>query len=290
VKLPHATPLGEVLTFYVPKAKLATLVSPANGPINRWDFEGCPASECLHEYFLRRHNAYTHEASQIRGWWRESVGAVVDCDEHERYEVAVTDWHAAADLARLLARLCSEIGEKAIYLVYGSSANLIHADPEYLPLHTRPPVPGFRVGDTMPGDGDGQNPRFWGPTENHVWQVVFAHDVGVGTADPVTSMVADGHLATVTKGPWKGFTVGPCSRSGAWAVCELGNGVKWHAGGYTAIRLSHLRFWSFVQGIGPGGKAIPLDPPDVPPEYDEFGNLRSRPHADPHGLVMGGGI
>jgi hypothetical protein len=98
--------IGKTVVFYVPSSKI-------NEDIRKK----------IHDFFVSKHNAYTHECGEIVGYWSHD-----DCvieDKHERFEISLEE----SDLSSLVDFL-EDIGkktrEKSIYLTVGDKAYLIN--------------------------------------------------------------------------------------------------------------------------------------------------------------------
>lgn len=109
--------IGRVCTFYIPAAKLddKTYIHAEYLP-----------RDILHEYFVINHNAYTHEISNIKGYWKNREELVFD--QHERYEVSFRGKKKVNEFISFLARFCYLIGEDCIYLTMGYKSWLVKAN------------------------------------------------------------------------------------------------------------------------------------------------------------------
>lgn len=227
MQLPCADYVGEVMTFYVPAPKLDQVVMvPGMTP--------GVARAVIHDYFMGGHNAYTHEASRIQGWWREAATTPTVCDAHERYEVAVRGKDAAAGLSRFLSSLCRSLGETAIYLVSGSGAWLIR--PRDDDGVAEAVTTDLFAGVVDPLYGPPLPDMHWSQNEAGVWLNLRAAVADLPSPQPLNTEL---FLATVQAGPWEGRWVATSTMAGGWAVCELGID-KYGDHGWAAFRLADL--------------------------------------------------
>lgn len=109
---PNAVYIGQVAVFYIPKEKLDFAVK-----------NGQTARQLLHDFFVLHYNAYTHEVSNIQGYWF-GRGSLVR-DEHERYEVSFDGAEKVKDFVGFLGEICGLIGEDSIYLTMGYKSWLV---------------------------------------------------------------------------------------------------------------------------------------------------------------------
>jgi hypothetical protein len=109
--------IGRVCTFYIPASKLDD---------KSYTHEEILPREILHEYFVINHNAYTHEISNIKGYWKNQEELVLD--QHERYEVSFRGKKKVNEFISFLARFCHLIREDSIYLTMGYKSWLVKAN------------------------------------------------------------------------------------------------------------------------------------------------------------------
>lgn len=114
-KFPNAIYIGQVAVFYIPAEKLDIPIS------------GGTARRLLHDFFIQHYNAYTHEASNIQGFWvnHDQNPGIVVRDAHERYEVSFDGFEKVKEFVRFLGEICGLIQEDAIYLTMGKKSWLV---------------------------------------------------------------------------------------------------------------------------------------------------------------------
>lgn len=100
--------VGKVAVFYVPVEKLTEAVRNE-----------------IHDFFVSEYCAYTHECSEIRGYW--VTGGEIVRDKHERYEVAFHGDEKFKAFIGFLSELCGNIKEDSIYLTVADEAYLVEA-------------------------------------------------------------------------------------------------------------------------------------------------------------------
>ena len=98
--------VGKVAIFYLPSEKLTKRVR-----------------DKLHEFFMSRYSAYTHESSEIRGYW--SYQDKLFKDKHERYEVSFKGDEKFKEFVLFLSELCDMTNEESIYMSIGEESYLI---------------------------------------------------------------------------------------------------------------------------------------------------------------------
>lgn len=126
MKLPNAVYIGHVAVFYVPIKKLDMVVEgefPYRAQVRDGSFVDLTVRSLLHNYFVQNFNAYTHEVSNIQGYWMDKDLLVRD--EHERYEVSFTGREKVKEFVTFLSELCSLIKEDSIYLTMGYKSWLV---------------------------------------------------------------------------------------------------------------------------------------------------------------------
>lgn len=102
----EAEHLGKVAVFYVPSKKLTDSVRSK-----------------IHDFFVSKHGAYTHESGDINGYWHD--GERLAKDSHDRYEISFKGDGNFRDLVGFLSGLCGEIGEKSLYMTMADESYLI---------------------------------------------------------------------------------------------------------------------------------------------------------------------
>jgi len=103
---PEVERIGRVAAFYIPSDKLHESVRTE-----------------LHEFFVSKHKAYTHESSDIKGYWMG--GGELVRDSHERYEISFEGRDKFDEFVSFLSSICGKIREEAIYLTFGNDSFLV---------------------------------------------------------------------------------------------------------------------------------------------------------------------
>jgi hypothetical protein len=98
--------LGKVAVFYVPSKKVNKEVAKE-----------------IHDFFVSKHRAYTHESGGIKGFWHD--GERLTRDSHERYEISFKGEDKFREFLDFLSGLCGRIGEKSIYMTMADESYLI---------------------------------------------------------------------------------------------------------------------------------------------------------------------
>lgn len=112
MKLPHTEYIGQVAVFYIPTIKLDMLLP-----------DGKTARQILHDFCVENYNAYTHEVSNIQGFWVNKN--ILVRDEHERFEVSFKGKKKVKDFVTFLSEICGLIEEDSIYLTMGYKSWLV---------------------------------------------------------------------------------------------------------------------------------------------------------------------
>jgi len=97
--------IGKAATFYLPSKKLNEVVR-----------------EMIHDFFVKKYSAYTHESSDIKGYWTSDGNLIRD--QHERYEISLGK-EDLASLVDFLADLAEHTNEDSIYLTVGHESYLV---------------------------------------------------------------------------------------------------------------------------------------------------------------------
>lgn len=97
--------IGKAATFYLPSRKLNDAVR-----------------SMIHDFFVEKYSAYTHESSDIKGYWTSGENLIKD--EHERYEISLGKDNLAS-LIDFLSELADQTNEDAIYLTIGNESYLV---------------------------------------------------------------------------------------------------------------------------------------------------------------------
>jgi hypothetical protein len=105
-KFPETEYIGKVAVFYVPLKKSTPRIK-----------------SMIHDFFVSRHKAYTHESGDIRGYWHD--GESLKKDSHDRYEISFSGEGKIREFIGFLSDLCGEMGELSIYLTIADEAYLI---------------------------------------------------------------------------------------------------------------------------------------------------------------------
>ena len=118
IEFPNAVCIGQVAVFYIPACKLDICLST-----------NITIREVLHDFFVKNYNAYTHEISNIQGFWvkQEVAGPILITDRHEKYEISFFEWKEKEFVA-FLSTICRLIGEDSIYLTMGNRSWLVLPD------------------------------------------------------------------------------------------------------------------------------------------------------------------
>ncbi len=111
IRHPNLTYIGHVAVFYVPSVKL-------DRPVG----ERTPR-QMIHEYIMSHYGAYTHQKSNIQGYWSNRKQVVKD--ENERFEVSFDGAEAVPPFIDFLASLCGLLKEECLYLTMGYKSYLI---------------------------------------------------------------------------------------------------------------------------------------------------------------------
>lgn len=98
--------IGVIVTFYVPTNKLNKKI--------RKD---------LHDFFVNNYEAYTHETSNIKGFWIKKDELIKD--KHEKYEVSIKSEKKIKELIDFVSIICKKVKEDSIYLTIGKNSYLI---------------------------------------------------------------------------------------------------------------------------------------------------------------------
>lgn len=116
-KFPNAVYIGEVAVFYIPACKLDICIST-----------NITIREVLHDFFVKNYNSYTHEISNIKGFWvkQEITGPILITDQHEKYLISFDG--KEREFVAFISMICRIIGEDSIYLTMGSRSWLISPD------------------------------------------------------------------------------------------------------------------------------------------------------------------
>lgn len=99
--------LGKVAVFYVPSKKVTKQVAKE-----------------IHDFFVSKHRAYTHESGGIKGFWHD--GERLTKDSHERYEISFKGDRNFREFLDFLSELCGKIGEKSIYMTMADESYLVN--------------------------------------------------------------------------------------------------------------------------------------------------------------------
>lgn len=105
-EVPEAEHIGKVAVFYVPSKRLTPRIRSR-----------------IHDFFVSKHNAYTHESGDIRGYWHD--GESLNRDAHDRYEISFDGEKKFKEFVGFLSDLCEDMGEKSIYLTMADESYLI---------------------------------------------------------------------------------------------------------------------------------------------------------------------
>jgi hypothetical protein len=98
--------IGKVAVFYLPSEKLDEKTRSK-----------------IHDFFVSKHKAYTHESGDIKGYWHD--GERLARDSHDRYEISFRGEGKLRELVGFLSGLCAEMNEKSIYMTLADESYLI---------------------------------------------------------------------------------------------------------------------------------------------------------------------
>lgn len=98
--------IGVLVVFYIPSKKITKSIR-----------------QKIHDFFVSKHKAYTHECGDIIGYWSNDTSIVKD--KHERYEISLKE-KEISDLIVFIESLCEEIQEKCIYLTIKNESYLVY--------------------------------------------------------------------------------------------------------------------------------------------------------------------
>jgi hypothetical protein len=105
-KNPNVQNLGEVAVFYLPSKKINKKIR------NK-----------IHDFLIKNYEAYTHESSNIKGYWVNDNCIVKDI--HERYEVSFKGKVNFKRFIVFISEICKITKEDAIYLTFANKSYLI---------------------------------------------------------------------------------------------------------------------------------------------------------------------
>lgn len=108
LRQPNIEHVGKVAVFYIPVDKIEKGLR-----------------EKLHDFLVSNYNAYTHESSEIKGYWDN--GEQLLKDKHERYEISFKGDDNFKKLVNYLSKVCKEAGEDAIYLTVADESYLVRS-------------------------------------------------------------------------------------------------------------------------------------------------------------------
>jgi hypothetical protein len=112
--------IGHVAVLYLPTAKLD---DPRYGALNQ------TARGLLHQFIIDNYDAYTHQKSDIRGYWRKSKDGRIIHDANEMYEVSFHGEERVPLFIDFLAALCYLMEEECLYLRMGYKSWLVSPRP-----------------------------------------------------------------------------------------------------------------------------------------------------------------
>lgn len=98
--------LGKVAVFYLPSKKITKKIR-----------------SYMHDFLISNYEAYTHESSNIKGYWVSDDSLVKDI--HERYEVSFKGNDNFKKFVDFLSEVCKLTKEDAIYLTFANNSYLI---------------------------------------------------------------------------------------------------------------------------------------------------------------------
>lgn len=110
--------LGRMAVFLLPSLQLKSR-----------DKDGTLLEERIHRFLLANFSAYTAQAGNIFGFWKDARGHDV-YGEHKVYKVSFEGKDRIAVLEAFLADIATAMGEECIYFETGEDAWLIYPDPQ----------------------------------------------------------------------------------------------------------------------------------------------------------------
>lgn len=108
--------LGRMAVFLLPSLQLKSRGA-----------DGTLLEERIHKFLLANFSAYTAQAGNIFGYWKDRQGRDV-YGEHKVYKVSFEGKDRIAVLETFLAEIAVDMGEECIYLETGEDAWLIYPD------------------------------------------------------------------------------------------------------------------------------------------------------------------
>jgi hypothetical protein len=121
---PNLTCIGQMAVFYIPSAKLDDVRYGA--------FYQTPR-QLIHHFVIDNYDAYTHQQSDIQGFWRQGRGGRIVHDRNEMFEVSFLGAERVWEFVDFLATLCHLLEEECLYLTMGFKAWLVSPRPSGLP-------------------------------------------------------------------------------------------------------------------------------------------------------------
>ena len=103
---PNIKHIGKVAVFCLPADKLNKKVRSK-----------------IHNFLVSNYSAYTHESSDIQGYWSGRGDLVRDA--HERYEVSFNGNENFKKFVDFLSEVCEMISEDSIYLTVADESYLV---------------------------------------------------------------------------------------------------------------------------------------------------------------------
>lgn len=103
---PNVEHIGKVAVFCIPATKLTEAVRVR-----------------IHDFLVANYSAYTHESSDIEGYWSGRGDLVRDI--HERYEVSFNGNDNFKGFVDFISELCESISEDSIYLTVADESYLV---------------------------------------------------------------------------------------------------------------------------------------------------------------------
>lgn len=103
---PNVEHVGKVAVFCLPADKLDVNVRKK-----------------IHDFLVTNYSAYTHESSDIEGYWAGKGDLVRDA--HERYEVSFNGDDNFKKFVDFLSEICGLIREDSIYLTVADESYLV---------------------------------------------------------------------------------------------------------------------------------------------------------------------
>ncbi len=117
---PNLKYIGHVAVFYLPSNKLD---NPRFGAMYQ------TPRTLLHRFIIDHYDAYTHQKSDIQGYWREHADGRIFHDSNEMFEVSFAGEERVVTFVDFLAAICYLMEEECVYLRMGEKSWLVLPKP-----------------------------------------------------------------------------------------------------------------------------------------------------------------